>query len=192
MLFQKCNELFVGRLLKLQRRIYTANKALYRFMCTEWDFKNEKFMAFRELIPPEDLLVTAMQLYFNSLGFQSSFNKNLAIKWVFSGTRTSIRRPCSSIVWKAPRNSYWMSHRKPRGVHASAWRYSLYCIMGSWPSEGSWSPDGSSIDSTTIMLIIINSWIFHKYYYVKYCWKKCQVNWVIRNIRLGRVLNLEL
>ncbi|XP_065365046.1 putative fatty acyl-CoA reductase CG5065 [Calliphora vicina] len=52
-------------LLKLQRRIYAANIALYVFITTEWKFCNENFIKLENLIPTEDYKKLGFMCYSN-------------------------------------------------------------------------------------------------------------------------------
>ncbi|KAM7349768.1 putative fatty acyl-CoA reductase CG5065 [Cochliomyia hominivorax] len=52
-------------LLKLQRRIYAANIALYIFITTEWTFCNDNFIALENLLPSEDFKKLSFMCYSN-------------------------------------------------------------------------------------------------------------------------------
>lgn len=46
---------FCNSLVKLQRRIYTANFALRLFMTTSWTFENDEFLKLHGRIPTDDV-----------------------------------------------------------------------------------------------------------------------------------------
>lgn len=51
-------------LVKLQRRIYTANQALQLFMMTEWTFENDQFRQLHSEIQPNDLKDFRFDVFF--------------------------------------------------------------------------------------------------------------------------------